>query len=101
MRAARPMKARRCPSGDQATSLSVPTTAARRRGCAGLRTRYAHMFANGLLVHVGDTVTGGQNIARVGNTGASTACHLHFEVYADGTTLDPVPYLVRMGVVLR
>ncbi|WP_164705037.1 M23 family metallopeptidase, partial [Pseudomonas viridiflava] len=53
---------------------------------AGLRTRYAHMHADGVLVDVGDTVTSGQNIARVGNTGSSTACHLHFEVYTQGKT---------------
>jgi hypothetical protein len=67
---------------------------------AGLRTRYAHMYADGVLVDVGDVVTGGQNIARVGDTGSSTACHLHFEVYTHGETVDPTPFLAGVGIVL-
>ena len=59
----------------------------------GLRTRYAHMYAGGVLVDVGDHVTGGDNIALVGNAGASTACHLHFEVYVNGSTVDPRPLI--------
>lgn len=66
----------------------------------GLRTRYAHMFANGVLAKVGDHVTGGQNIALVGTTGASTGCHLHFEVYLNGQTTDPAAYLAAVGIQL-
>lgn len=67
----------------------------------GLRTRYAHMYASGVLVDVGDDVDGGDNIALVGNTGSSTACHLHFEVYVGGQPTDPVPYLATVGIDLR
>ncbi|MBB2925580.1 M23 family metallopeptidase [Cellulomonas cellasea] len=67
----------------------------------GLRTRYAHMYANGILVDVGDRVTGGQNIARVGSDGTSTACHLHFEVYLKGEHTDPEAYLAAVGVQIR
>ena len=67
----------------------------------GLRTRYAHMYANGVLVDVGDHVTGGDNIALVGNTGASNGCHLHFEVYLDSEPTNPVAYLTAVGIELR
>ncbi|GGC17653.1 M23 family metallopeptidase [Cellulomonas carbonis] len=67
----------------------------------GLRTRYAHMYANGVLVDVGDHVEGGDNIALVGNTGSSTACHLHFEVYVNGASTDPVTFMSAVGIQLR
>ena len=42
-------------------------------------TVYGHMFADGVLVKVGDRVTAGQHIANEGNDGQSTGAHLHFE----------------------
>ncbi len=66
----------------------------------GVTTRYAHMYADGLLVEVGDRVTGGQHIARVGNTGNSTGCHLHFEVLVNGEFVDPKAYLQQVGITL-
>ena len=38
-------------------------------------------------------LTKGQVIGTVGNTGLSTACHLHFTTYIDGNNVDPVPFL--------
>jgi murein DD-endopeptidase MepM/ murein hydrolase activator NlpD len=57
----------------------------------GLVTVYAHNSR--LLVRVGDAVTEGQEIARVGDTGRSTAPHLHFEVRRRDTPVDPIPFL--------
>ncbi len=53
---------------------------------------YYHNSA--LLVHVGDRVTRGQVISRVGNTGRATNDHLHLEVHAAptdsvGAIVDP------------
>ncbi|SDY12513.1 Peptidase family M23 [Thermoactinomyces sp. DSM 45892] len=58
----------------------------------GLETWYAHMYSNQIYVHVGQTVTAGQNIAGVGSSGGSTGPHLHFEVRKNGTPVNPVGY---------
>jgi LysM repeat protein len=49
--------------------------------------RYAH--ASELLVDVGDYVSAGQTIARVGTTGKVTGSHLHFEILVNGEAVDP------------
>ena len=64
---------------------------------AGKMTRYAHLsrVASGLAV--GSTVRRGQTVAYSGNTGLSTAPHLHYEVRkldAAQTPLDPVTTFV-------
>ena len=56
----------------------------------GYKTRYAHL--NKLLVEKGDTITRGQLIAEMGNTGISTAPHLHYEVIYNRTHVNPINY---------
>jgi hypothetical protein len=56
-----------------------------------LLTVYAHNSL--LLVHVGDRIVVGQEIARVGSTGRSTGTHLHFEVRRKEAPQDPLQFL--------
>lgn len=56
----------------------------------GFSTLYGHM--NTYSVKVGDTVKKGQTIGLVGDTGTSTAPHLHYEVRVKGNPVDPVIY---------
>ena len=60
----------------------------------GYQTMYGHLSR--ILVSRGDTVAAGQVIAQSGNTGRSTAPHLHFEVRLRGRSIDPTK-LVREG----
>jgi murein DD-endopeptidase MepM/ murein hydrolase activator NlpD len=54
---------------------------------------YKHNAA--LLKQVGDQVKAGETIAIMGNTGEySTGPHLHFELWHNGTPLNPVDYIV-------
>lgn len=64
----------------------------------GVQTGYAHN--NDIFVGVGQYVAAGANIAAVGSTGASTGCHLHFEVRVDGARIDPQPFMSARGVNL-
>ena len=54
----------------------------------GLITTYNHLEA--IAVHTGDSVQVGQVIARVGTTGSSTGCHLHFETILNGKHASPL-----------
>lgn len=63
-------------------------------------TWYGHEFPDGIEVHVGDHVTAGQEIGRVGSNGQSTGCHDHFEVHVDGVPVDPVPFMAAHGAPL-
>ncbi len=56
----------------------------------GYKTLYAHM--SGFKVKQGQTVTRGQIIGYVGNTGTSVSPHLHYEVLKDGNKVNPVIY---------
>ena len=58
------------------------------RHSGGYETMYGH--ASRILVHDGDSVQAGQVIALSGNSGRSTAPHLHFEIRRQGKSLDPL-----------
>jgi murein DD-endopeptidase MepM/ murein hydrolase activator NlpD len=55
---------------------------------------YAHMESGSLALAVGQPVTVGQAVGRVGSTGASTGAHLHLEIHLAGTPVDPYAWLV-------
>jgi len=57
----------------------------------GKITVYAH--CSELLAEVGDSVSQGELIAKVGNTGYSFGNHCHFEVIIDGNKVDPELYI--------
>lgn len=56
----------------------------------GYRTRYAHM--HDFAIKRGQQVKRGDLIGYVGNTGLSTAPHLHYEVFINDQRVDPVHY---------
>lgn len=56
----------------------------------GYKTRYAHL--NSFKVKKGDKVKRGQEIGSMGNTGKSTAPHLHYEVIKNNKTVNPINF---------
>ncbi len=54
-------------------------------------TRYGHNQEN--LVEVGERVSAGATIAKMGSTGRSTASHVHFEVLQGGKALNPIRFI--------
>lgn len=58
-----------------------------------LMSSYNHMSS--FAVSSGQQVKQGQLLGYAGNTGTSAACHLHFEVYVNGATVDPWPLIVK------
>ncbi|MGL5717485.1 MAG: M23 family metallopeptidase [Paraclostridium sp.] len=54
----------------------------------GKSSKYAHNDEN--IVNVGDVVSKGQTIAKIGSTGMSTGPHVHFEVLFNGEVKNPI-----------
>ena len=54
-------------------------------------TSYNHLTS--FAVSPGQKVKRGDVVGYSGTTGTSTACHLHFEVYVNGQTVDPMLYV--------
>jgi len=59
----------------------------------GIKTRYGHLHK--FNVTKGQRVERGDLIAYVGNTGRSTAPHLHYEVHQDDKALNPMKFIIR------
>ena len=59
----------------------------------GYLTKYAHMQM--LVVKKGQKVKRGDLIGYVGNTGGSTAPHVHYEIIKDNKKIDPIQYMIQ------
>lgn len=59
----------------------------------GLTTRYGHLSE--FAAAVGDTVQRGDVIGYVGATGRATGYHVHYEIWSNGRTINPVQLLVE------
>jgi murein DD-endopeptidase MepM/ murein hydrolase activator NlpD len=57
----------------------------------GLRSLYAHLSS--IHVSVGEAVSAGQRVGRVGSTGRAQGAHLHFELLLRGANIDPMSAL--------
>jgi murein DD-endopeptidase MepM/ murein hydrolase activator NlpD len=55
---------------------------------SGYYAMYAHLAPGSVQLHVGDHVRQGQKLGLVGNTGNSSAPHLHFQVMDRPSSLD-------------
>ncbi len=53
-------------------------------------TLYAHLAFGSVTLNVGDKIKKGEQLGHMGNTGYSTGNHLHFEVYKNGTRINPL-----------
>ena len=63
----------------------------------GYSTLYGH--SEKILVHVGEVVKKGQEVALLGSTGRSTGPHVHFEVLYNGKPVDPARFVNALGRV--
>jgi murein DD-endopeptidase MepM/ murein hydrolase activator NlpD len=64
----------------------------------GIVTRYAHNAKN--LSRVSEIVKRGDVIAYVGDSGRSTAPHLHYEVRVKGVAQNPLKYILPSDVIV-
>lgn len=59
----------------------------------GVATLYSHLIEGSPTVAVGQPVAAGEGIGLVGASGNASVEHCHFEVWVDGTRVDPIPWL--------
>lgn len=65
----------------------------------GFRTRFGHMRK--VVVKKGQRIKKGQKIGEMGKSGRATDTHLHYEVWFDGDTQNPLPYVREAANVFK
>ena len=65
------------------------------------KTIYAHMSKYGRGIKKGVRVQQGQIVGYVGATGRVTGRHLHYEVYMNGTQVNPLTLKIPSGIKLK
>ena len=61
----------------------------------GVQTLYAH--GSEIMVQLGQTVSAGTEVLKVGSTGYSTGPHAHFEIRINGQTVNPLNILLNQN----
>jgi murein DD-endopeptidase MepM/ murein hydrolase activator NlpD len=80
------------------SALGVHVTIQHLIGGQSITSVYGHMQHGSMKLKVGDIVTVGQVVGLVGNTGASTGAHLHFEVHVGSSAVNPLAWMhARLG----
>ena len=59
----------------------------------GFQTQYFHL--GNFFIREGQSVKAGEKIGLIGNTGKSTATHLHYEVLFEGVAIDPLDLHIK------
>lgn len=73
----------------------------------GIKFYHLYTHLDSVLCKVGDTIKKGQHVGTMGNTGASDAPHLHFEVRRPGAswgwkqTSDPTSHLEMLNINIQ
>ena len=82
-----------CPDNGRVSLIGLSLSAGNfiHINCGELTFIFMHLSMQ--LVRKGEMVKKGQQIGLVGNTGVSTAPHLHFEVRKNNTPIDPETYI--------
>lgn len=61
----------------------------------GVQTLYAH--GSEIVAQVGQTVSVGTEVLKIGSTGYSTGPHAHFEIRINGQTVNPLEFLLKFN----
>lgn len=72
-----------------------------RIGDMDVESRYCHMQINSNALAVGDRVSVGQQVGRVGATGMAFGAHLHLVIRVEGKPVDPMPFLDEQNRLTR